>query len=240
MATQVVPTFSIDDARERRCIKRIWFVALITAVVAAIPVTIFKDHLPWLIGVPICFGTLVALGIEIWEEAKPFVASTLYGRILGPASGLPPDFAGLQNYPHVILQIRDPAEAQGQELFSFLESRAEPTRKPRKVRLANGEEICIVGAERFVELLVDRLLKDSDAVVEHAITMGAIRFGGSGRLSKTILDTIQSDFRGNWITVVSRDAELVLRQLEQKLKTEEFELKQQTEKTKRRQAPRNA
>ena len=95
MATQVASTFSIDDARERRCIKRIWAVALITAIVAAIPVTIFKDHLPWLIGVPICFGTLVALGIEAWEEAKPFVASTLYGRIFGPASGLPPDLTGI-------------------------------------------------------------------------------------------------------------------------------------------------
>lgn len=239
MATQVAPQ-SLDDARENLCIKRIWMIAICTAIIGAIPVTIFKNTAPWLIAVPICIGTIVALGFEIWDlmKRRGFVSS--YGRISGPASGIPSGLEGLQEYQNFSLQLQYPGDTEGQSLFSFLNSRAQPPRKPRKIQLASGDEISVVSVDRYVELLVDRLLRDSDAIVEHAMTMGATRFGGSGKLSKVILETIQADFRGNWLTVVSRDAELVIRDLEEKLKTEGFELKGEPAKPRRRHQSKGA
>jgi len=233
MATQVAPQ-SVEDARESFCIKRIWMIAICAAIVGAIPVAIFKNSAPWLIAVPICLGTIIALVFETWDSIKPQVFDSAYGRISGPASGIPSGLEGLQEYQNFSLQFQGAGEAEGQGLFSFLQSRPQPTRKPRRVQLASGEEISVIGVDRYVELLVDRLLRDSDAIVEHALTMGATRFGGSGKLSKVILETIQSDFRGNWLTVVSRDAELVIRELEEKLRTGGFELKDEPAKPRRR------
>lgn len=224
MATEIAVVESIELLRENHSIKRIWFVAFATALLSVIPVMLLNQRAPWVISIPIIIGTLAAILPEIWNDFRPFIAGRLYGQIFGPASGVPSDLSGLKAYSTFLLQVPQSKESQEQELFSFLSSASPPIRKHRKVMLDTGEEIYLVGTDRFIELLVDRLLKDSDAIVEHAITMAATRFGGAGHVSKVILQAIQSDFRGNWITVVSRDAELVLRQLEQKLRAEQLEL----------------
>lgn len=221
METSLNPVIDPDDSLERDAVKRIWTVAVAVGLLSAVPIAIFKDRFPWLIAVPIGLGVLVAIGWELRLDWKWDAARKRGGSIYGVVADIPGNFAGLHRYRRVELQVRDTTENRQQEMFAFIEVAAEPPRKPRRVKLEDGQEICLVSAQRFIELLVSRLLAESDDVVEKSIAVGARRFGGTGKIAQNLLEVMQADFRGNWITVVTRGAEQVLREVEKQLKSTE-------------------
>ena len=52
-----------------RTVRRVWFVAVMAALIAAVPVAIFANSLPWLIAVPIIAGAVLAAVWGLWPEA---------------------------------------------------------------------------------------------------------------------------------------------------------------------------
>ncbi|MEI9998783.1 MAG: hypothetical protein WDO13_06230 [Verrucomicrobiota bacterium] len=177
-----------------------------------IPVMLMKDRHPWIILVPIAIGLFLIVFVQLTVDIWPSMTKLFFGSFSGPASGIPDHLADFQNTTTFSLQVDPRKDSSDQELFPFFDSALRATRKPQKVRLESGKEMYILGAERFVELLVDQLLKDSDKVVENSMTMAAIRFG-KDKIPKVMMEAIQADFRGNWIATVSRDGEVVLKKV---------------------------
>ncbi len=212
----------MDDCSDSLPAARIWAIAAVTAFVGTVPVLLLKDNYPWVILIPIGIGLVLIVAVQLAADFWPSVTKLFYGSFSGPASGVPEHLSDFKSTITFALQIDPASEPKGQRHFGFFDSPLAVTRKPQRVQLESGEYMYVVGAERFVELLVDRLLKDSDKIVEHSLTMAASRYG-SEKVPKVILETIQADFRGNWITVVSRDGELVLSKLAKALNEAEEE-----------------
>ena len=211
----------IEHLRLQRSFRRIWAVAFGVAIASAIPVVLLKHQAPWVVAVPICLGVLLGLFLELRDDFGKEIRD-----LEDDVATLSSEFKGLLDYTgKMVLEVPSAKQDKGQTLFSFLQPDKTIRRKMSRVRLDSGEEIFVINCDRYVDLLVSKLLEDSDKVVEHSLTMASKRFGAArpeqltqkGFLTKTILETLKADFRGNWITVVSRNAERVIRDLEKSM-----------------------
>jgi hypothetical protein len=217
---------AINDARLNRSFERMWIIAFSVAILFAIPVVLLKNIAPWAIVIPIILGVTIGIALEAQDEFGEDIRN-----LDEDVATLSPDFKGLLAYTgHVVLEVPAGKQDRGQELFSFLQPDKTSRKKITRVRLDSGEEILVISCDRYIDLLVSRLLEDSDKVVEHSLNVASKRFGTvrpeqlreKGFLTKTILETLKADFRGNWITVVSRNAERVLKELQ---KVEQAQIK---------------
>jgi hypothetical protein len=217
-------TDSIDELRLSRSFNRLWIVSFSVAIIFAIPVVVLKDKAPWIISIPIIVGVFIGIALEARDEFGEEVRN-----IDDDVETLSSEFKGLLDYTgRIVLEVPATKQDKDQELFSFLQPDKTSRKKITRVRLDSGEEIFVVSCDRYIDLLVTRLLEESDMIVEHSLIIASKRFGSArpdqlrqkGFLTKTILETLKSDFRGNWITVVSRNAERVLKELENKAKSE--------------------
>lgn len=215
---------AINDFRLRRSFNRLWSIAFSMAIVFAIPVAMLKNAAPWFIAIPIVLGVALCIALEGRDEFGDEIRD-----IDDDVATLSSDFKGLLAYTgKMVLEVPQKNQEGNQELFAFLQPDKTPRKKITRVRLDTGEEIFVVSCDRYIDLLVSRLLEDSDRVVEHSLIVASRRFGAvrpeqlreRGFLTKTILETLKADFRGNWITVVSRNAERVLKELQKGEKSE--------------------
>lgn len=131
---------------------------------------------------------------------------------------------GLLGYANGIgLEIVPRSENPDQMEMAFLAGDRTKKRKERIETLATGEQMIVVSCDRFVDLLISGLLPDADRIVETAILAASRRYSNisneealrSGVLTKAIMESLKAEFRGNWITAVSRHGERVIQKLEQ-------------------------
>ncbi|MCE0521795.1 MAG: hypothetical protein LV480_02670 [Methylacidiphilales bacterium] len=209
---------AISDYRLSRSFRRLWAIAFAMAIIFSVPVALLKNAAPWFVAIPIIAGIVLAAVMEGRDEFGEEIRD-----IDEDVATLSSDFKGLLDYAgRMVLEVPPKMPESNQELFAFLQPDKTPRKKITRVRLDTGEEIFVVSCDRYIDLLVSRLLEDSDKIVEHSLTIASKRFGSvqpeqlrqRGFLTRTILETLKSDFRGNWITVVSRNAESVLKELQ--------------------------
>jgi len=209
---------AVYDLRLNRSFQRLWAIAFTVAAISAVPVVLLKAQVPWLIAVPIVAGVVIGITLEARDEFGQEIRD-----LDEDVATLSSDFKGLLAYTgHVVLELPKGSHEKDQELFAFLQPDKTTRKRATRVRLDSGEEIFVISCDRYVDLLVSRLLEESDKIVEHSLGVASKRFGAlrpeqikdRGFMTKSVLETLKSDFRGNWITVVSRNAERVIRELE--------------------------
>jgi hypothetical protein len=200
----------------RDSFRRVWIVAISVGIVSAAPVLILKDSAPWIIVLPIFAGIAIGLFLE-WRSEE--------GRGIN-IERLPRDYIGLREFGRKFeIQISKWKSPATQQIFDFLPEQKSAAKRIRTVKTLSGEQLYVVNCSAFVDILVSRLLDDSDKMVEMTMVQAARRFGEENREKKIFftgadLEIIKNDFRGNWITLVSRNGEKVLRQLQKSLESE--------------------
>jgi hypothetical protein len=153
---------------------------------------------------------------------------------------MPAKFFGLSRYRgHVSLAIPIEREEAGQEMFDFLKiPRRKINKSARIIKDESGEEIYLIDGERFVTLLLNRVLPDADKVTEvsllHALQRYSEMESHSVELArflndKTVQEVIKSDFRGNTLQSINRCGEAIIREMvreAKEAKRKQFNLKQ--------------
>ncbi|MGA2137523.1 MAG: hypothetical protein ABSH14_01550 [Verrucomicrobiia bacterium] len=209
------------SAEESAVFRRIWLIAAITATIGAPMVASFRVPAPWLIAVPISIGILVVVFMEFAPDTQD---QTPDSQIHGPVSAIPEGFQGLAAYKGAFaLEIkRRKRVPKGQLSFDGLVVEVRPTRKAQFATDDTGKEILIVDCDRFVGMLVSRLIEDADKAAEHALAVAWQRFGkAAGEHSdikifiedKTVREAIKSDFRGNILTIIAHSGEKIVKEL---------------------------
>ena len=63
---------------------------------------------------------------------------------------------GLVDYSkELVLELRSPADKDAnQEFFPFLRPNKTPRKRVHRITLSNGEQICVINCDRFVDALV--------------------------------------------------------------------------------------
>jgi hypothetical protein len=155
----------------RDSFRRIWIVAICVSVIFVVPVMMLKDQAPWVIGIPIVVGIVIGVAIEIRSDRAARMN----------VEPLPGDYVGLRQLCKKFeVQIGKWKEQINQEIFDFLPDQKAAAKKIRKVKTDTGDEICVVNGSTFIDILVSRLLEDSDKIVELTMLLEAKRFEAKG------------------------------------------------------------
>jgi hypothetical protein len=197
--------------------RRIWLVAILTAVCIGAPISVFVKHSPWLISIPIIFGVVVLMAFQIVHELR---SPSFQELPLVKSSG---DLFGLTKYKgHVALSFPIEKVVNDQETFAFLDI---PRKKaPKNARIIRdpdtGEKIYLIDTERFISLLLSRVSDNTDKLTECSILHALQRYGEMHGISsdlekflrsKTTLEVIKSDFRGNAAHTINNSSEAAIR-----------------------------
>ena len=208
-------------AEEDKMFARIWIIAAIVATVSTPFVVLWKESLPWLITIPISIGVVIVFASEFRRQLQMREDSETS---LVTISALPPDYKGIGAYEEsVALEIKPLRRgAKGQlDMFEAMNAEDFPQTKVRVFRNALGKEVYVVNCNRFVELMVSKLVDDVDKAAEHALAMAWKRYRQDTKdreelrkfLDKTVRETIKSDFRGNALIIFSKTGEKVMKEL---------------------------
>lgn len=197
----------------------IWLVAIAVAFATGFPISFFISKAPWLICIPILLGTSIICWFEFsgWElnRDQPEL----------PWLKMPSDFLGLSSYRrHIWFSFQASQPQTDQEIFDFLRaSLRKPIKSPRIFKNPEtGEDIYVIDSERFVTLLVNKMLPESDKAAEAALRLAWARYSKMKSVSnefhqflndRSVLDVIKSDFRANTIQIVNRSGEAIIRSL---------------------------
>lgn len=197
--------------------RQLWLIATIVALAVGVPLSFFASKLPWLICVPIFIGTAIIASIEVINVLKKSAMQL-------PLLKMPATFVGLAKYRgHVSLSVPVELEAADQETFDFLKTpRRKISKSARIIKDESGDEIYIIDGERFVTLLVSKILPNADKVTElsflHALQRYSEMESHSVELvqflrDKTVLEVIKQDFRGNTAQTINRCGEAIIREM---------------------------
>ncbi len=212
--------------------RQLWLIAVIVALVLGVPLSFFSDKFPWLICIPVFTGTAIIACIEVFNVWK-------YQPAQPALIKMPSKFFGLARYRgHVALAVQPEAEESGQEIFEFLKKpRKKISKTARIIKDDSGDEIYIIDGERFVTLLLSRLLPAADKVTEVSLLHALQRYWEMETHSvelerflndKTVQEVIKSDFRGNTVQTINRCGEAIIREMvkeAKEAKRKQFSLK---------------
>jgi hypothetical protein len=212
-----------------------WFFSFVLAAIAAPFVLIFKENAPWVIAVPFILGVVVILMYE-------FTAAFRANRDEDLLVKIPEGFSGLMSYEHLLtLEVTPKSKVPKGQLSLFPNFKEiTPTNAVRVITdKETGKELVVVNCDRFSALLVTYLLDNLDKATERSLRAGLARFGKlekSGQMDiqifvhdATIREAIQSDFRGNLLTLVSKGGEKVVKDILKALATRLDEEKENEE-----------
>lgn len=214
--------------------KRIWLTAILVAVVSAVPVAILCKNYPWIIAIPVAVGVIFVVWLEFVAENK---AAAQKQNLFS----MPMDFRALSGYRGLAaLLLPSGKEDQNQDFFDFLPSakKRKQLKEAFKITDPKEGEMYVVDCERFVTLMVDKTLSNSDKIVEMSLKKAVDRYGQMKShneelqrllLDSGVLDVIKSDYRGNLIQSINRNGEQILRDLLKQAKASEAKQKQSGE-----------
>jgi hypothetical protein len=198
--------------------RHVWLVALIAAMVLGVPLSFLASKAPWVVCIPILAGTGIVLLLEAWRL-------TTKRRIQPALLKMPRDFLGMAGYKgYAVLAVPvEEEEKESQEIFDFLRvSRRKAPKTARIIKDESGREVYLIDCERFVTMLLNRMLPNTDKATEMSLIHALHRYGEMRSTSveleyflrdKTVLDVIKSDFRGNTALTINRSGEAVIREL---------------------------
>jgi len=197
--------------------RQLWLIAVIVALVAGVPLSFFSDKSPWLICIPIFTVAAIIACLEVFNAWK-------YQPMQPALIKMPSTFFGLARYRgHVALSIPPETQEAGQETFEFLKKpRRKTIKTARIIKDDSGDEIYIIDGERFVTLLLSRILPAADKVTEVSLLHALQRYGEMDAHSvelarflndKTVQEVIKSDFRGNTVQTINRCGEAIIREM---------------------------
>jgi len=199
--------------------RQIWLVAMLTAIVIGAPLSFFSDQAPWVIAIPILVGTSIIMLAE-------FAAMGRKGNQQLPLLKMGKSFWGLAAYRrHVALALPpEDDEPPDQGIFDFVSAKRRNVSKTARLitDAESGDQVYVIDSERFVTLLLNRVLPNTDQVTEVSLLHAIHRYGEMNALSpelerfltdKTVLEVVKSDFRGNTAQTVNRCGESVVREL---------------------------
>jgi hypothetical protein len=206
---------------------RIWIIATLVGIALGIPAALFSDRIHWFVWLPIVAGTLLVLIAEVAVERQ----TTGKQQSESNVPPMPSDFWGLSGYRgRVALAVRPKENEPGQGAFDFFRPFAATT-KPLKtatiLRDEQGTEIYVIDTERFVTLLVNRMISGADQVSELSLLRLVSRYSQMRRYrselerllrDRGLIDVIKADYRGNLIQVINRTGETIIRDLAREAK----------------------
>jgi hypothetical protein len=210
---------------------RVWGTALIAAALLTIPALLLKDKFPPAVIVAIGIGSVAVLVIEYLYHLIRSERHATRQKIIKLAR----DYAGLRELSKEYgFEIRtQPRDSKGQFYLFETSQGSEPSqRKLRRIETRSGQHLYVIGPDRFVELLVNELLYESDKVTELALARAWQRFGeAAGQYSdvryfmdKVVLEAIKAEFRSNWLTLVARFGEQVIVDLRKQIEESTIEM----------------
>jgi hypothetical protein len=194
-----------------------WMFSFLVAIVFAPLIVIFQHSAPWLIAVPIVFGSAVIL-ISEWRISAELPTDTEV------FESIPKGFAGIKSYEQFLSLTVQLGKKSPKNQLQLFEAFPEPTsvNSIRTLYDSANKEISAVNCDRFSALLITYLLENLDIATEKSLRAGLARFGemGKGRSDiqmfvhdKNIREAIKADFRGNLVTLVSKGGEKVVKDL---------------------------
>jgi hypothetical protein len=200
----------------------IWAVALITAVVSAVPVALTRHSEPYVIMYPILIGAGFCVAVELYRKLKTQrdAAASLMPAIPVERFGSGfSNFADLREIAVVELAVPEPTTKRqsGAQLelvgagFHF-EQRAPSKEKFRIFRTPEGKELIALDCDRFSAMLTTEALGAFDASFEKSLEITLMRFSGSSMkedqlfalTDDTAKDILKTDIRGNLATFLAR------------------------------------
>jgi hypothetical protein len=208
---------------KRTILSQIRPIALFIALLFALPAAALPKFSLWFVFGGILSCVLVAMYLELKSEQEEEKEELL--------AVLPAEYEGLGSFADVVfLELKQPSQPGQLEWTSIVGMQKDRgQRKTATVVHLAGKNHYLVDSDRFVALLLDKMMQDADKAAEHAILMGMKRYGDVRTIDrelerflsdKTVIEVIKSDFRGNMLMVINRSGEKVIRELIKKALSE--------------------
>lgn len=205
--------------------RQIWYVAIAVGVLVALPLAFFAHQAPGTIAIPIGLGVLVLVYSELVGDQSPGDLNKQDDLFRNPSISVPGYFVGLAKFGGHVALTRSVDEPQpDQQTFAFLDL---PRRKAAPaVRLIRdpdtGERVFLLDTEKFVAHTMRQYLPQSEKAAEMALLRALHRFGEMESLSpdlekflrsKSVIESIRADFRGNASQALGGSSEAACREL---------------------------
>lgn len=200
-------------------LKRIRPVALLIALLFALPAAAFPSFSVLFLSLGAVLGILTCVYLEVRCELKS--DEKVKNQLLAE---LPPEYEGLASFKEIaMLELRNEPPPGQLELPTMVAPQHKTPRKTAAVvRSLEGKNLYLIDCDRFVALLLDRMTEDANKAVEHAMAMGLKRYGKAQTVSKelerflsdsNVIEVVKSDFRGNMLMIINRAGEKSIREL---------------------------
>ncbi|HVM59397.1 MAG TPA: hypothetical protein VMV72_00890 [Verrucomicrobiae bacterium] len=209
-----------EEQRERASFLRMWLVAFVVALVSVVPIMLLKERHPWVVLIPISIGAYIVLAFEVSDDWADFRnrqrTHSMTGYFYFNPTTQEVSYKRAQDLPlqdsvsSFWLELKRFTKPSVHQLDLFEKIVTEDAER-RRVRVLPTEhgDVYVISCERFIELLVSKLLDSTDKATEHAL---AVTWKGldpvrreelRAILNKTVRETIKNDLRGTFIKLVS-------------------------------------
>jgi hypothetical protein len=207
----------------------IWVVAILTALVAAVPISLARESHPELIIWPILAGGLICTAIAAYRTLRRDKAPDMPLETFGPSFA---QFANFKEIAVVELSPRQVGKTKSQmdqlELagFKFEPPTGAHTEKFRIFRTPDGHQLVALDCDRFSAMLTSEALESFDKTFEKSVEATLLRYSGSAAskdhlfalTDEGVKGILKSDIRGNLATYLSKTNDLLMKQVVDELR----------------------